>query len=122
VVFGPRPRSFRQRLTRRKKAAALVAALRLKVGTAGLKIVDEFSISSGKTRDAVRAVKQVSGEGKTLLVLGHADETTLRACRNVAGLKVKPPQTISAFDVWYHDSVVMTKEALAGLTERLSHE
>ena len=122
VAFGPNPRDFHYRLTRKKKKMALISALRMKIREGGFFILDEMSISSGKTKEMSALLGSLSLSGKTLLVLGEPDEKTLRSSSNLSYLALQSPLLVSAFETLFYDNFLLTKEALAILSERLKNE
>ena len=51
VAFGPKPRSYRIRLPRKMKQLSVRSILSLKNSENLLKVVEDFNVESGKTRD-----------------------------------------------------------------------
>ena len=62
VVFGPTPRSYRQRTPRRMRRQALVASLSDKVRNDELIVVDEINVAGAKTSQ-MAAVLEALGRG-----------------------------------------------------------
>jgi len=122
VAFGPNPRDFHYRLTRKKKKMALISALRMKIRESGFFILNEVSIFSGKTKEMSALLDNLSLSGKTLLVLGELNEKTLRASSNLSHLTLQSPLLLSASEILFYDNLLLTKKALAILSERLRNE
>ena len=58
--------------------------------------------------------------GSTLLIDGaEVNQGFARAARNVVGLDVLPSQGANVYDILRRDTLVLTKEAVAKLQERL---
>ncbi len=68
TVFGPQPRSYDYRLTRKVQKGALRAALTQKLRDGQVIVVDALSVSEIKTRAAAEMLKRIGVEGKVLLV------------------------------------------------------
>ena len=56
VVFGPRPRDYGYRLPRKIKRLAIRSILSQKQQESRLKVVEDFSVESGKTRELVKVL------------------------------------------------------------------
>ena len=70
VVFGPKPRDFTKKISKKTKALALRKALteRLKMGD--VVIVDDLKLASPKTKDFVSLMSTLELTGTTLVVDG----------------------------------------------------
>src|SRR5215469_16899681 len=51
TIFGPKPRDFSYSMPKKAKRQALKSILSLKAQSNTLKIIEDFSVESGKTRD-----------------------------------------------------------------------
>ena len=48
------------------------------------------------------------------------DEMLYMSARNLPGVTVLPPEGVNVYDILKHKSLVMTKDAVDALTERLT--
>src|SRR6202163_3505842 len=68
TVFGPQPRSYDFKLSKKVERGALRAALAQKLKDGELVIVDVLAASEIKTKAAVELLKRLGCEGKAVLV------------------------------------------------------
>jgi large subunit ribosomal protein L4 len=118
VVFGPQPKNYDVRLPRKKRQAALRAALTWKLQAGDLTLLDGMEVSEGKTRE-VASWLGANGwlEGGALLV--HTGDAPLlgRAARNLKGVKVTQPGGINLYDLFAFRHLLLTREALDKVVE-----
>ena len=119
TVFGPLPRDYSYRLPAEARRRALCVALSAKKRDERLLIVDRLEVSSGKTRDMVKAIAGL-GVRSALIVLAGADAQLERAARNLANVKVIQVAGVNVYDLLAYEHVVLTTDALKGVQERLS--
>ena len=126
IVFGPLPKEYYEKVNRKKRQGAFRAVLSSKLERNEIVVVEGFSFGQvPKTKDFVSALKTLGAKGKTLVVTAAKDETLLRAAGNLAGSSETPTRVevvdaLSIFDLLTADTLVITKDALAALQERLA--
>lgn len=111
IVFGPQPRRVRLDLPKKMKKAALLSALSAKMidkKIVGLTGIDK---SSGKTKEITNLLKKV-GTDSALIVTGDKQDHVVRAARNIPGTNVLPSNLINAYEIFKHDLLLVTKEAV----------
>lgn len=125
VAHGPQPRDYSTRQNRRERIRALASVLTQKVAAQELVIVTGFEVSSGKTKDAIDALKRLGVEtskGVCLLMDGMGAETE-RSLRNIPGVLVLGASGINVYDVLNHGVLVADRDTVekvqAQLVERL---
>src|SRR6267378_2714383 len=74
VVFGPRPRDFSKKVSRSTKQLALRKALSERLSAGDVVVVDDFKLSSPKTKDFVGVLSTLKLDGTTLIVAQAADK------------------------------------------------
>ncbi len=119
--FGPKPRDYSYSLPKKVKGLALRSALILKAREGRLRVLDELRMNQPKTKVASELLKALKVKGTSLLVVPGRDEPLKRACRNLAGLRLSSPSTLNAYEVLRNDWLVITKEGLLFIEERLTH-
>ena len=112
VVFGPTPRSYRQRTPRRMRRQALVASLSDKVRNDELIVVDEISVDAPKTSQMAAVLEALDAGRNAILVADGSDEGVIRSARNIPGLRMLPASLLNALDLVSHRKVVMTLDAV----------
>ena len=74
IAFGPRPRDYRHRTTKRARRQALLAVLSEKVREDRLIILDHLVLERHKTKEMVQVLEALDTGPSVLLVADGADE------------------------------------------------
>jgi large subunit ribosomal protein L4 len=112
VVFGPHPRSYRQRTPKRMRRLALVSVLSDKVRDGELMVIDSFALDQPKTAEMARILETLDVTSSVLLVVDGSDAAFVAASRNIQKLKTLPASLLNALDLMNHRKVIMTVEAV----------
>ncbi len=119
IVFGPVVRDHSHDLTKKFRKLGLKTALSAKAKEGNLVIIDELKLSSPKTQD-LKAKLAVCGYEKCLFIDGkEVDINFALASRNIIGIDVLPSIGANVYDILKKDKLVLTKEAVSCLEERL---
>ncbi|HNX59505.1 MAG TPA: 50S ribosomal protein L4 [Spirochaetota bacterium] len=117
TVFGPVPRSYRIDLPKKLKDAAFRSLLTIKAKEGSIKVIDDFKVESGKTKDMNKILKTVELV-KGLLVGSTNDEKFKRSIRNIEDVKYNDASRISGRDVFYSKKLVLTESAVKYINEK----
>jgi large subunit ribosomal protein L4 len=121
VVFGPKPRSYRIRLPRRIKQLSIRSCLSMKAGEKLLKVVEDFNVESGKTRDFFSiASSLVEEQSRKRVLFIDADRKTMnrRAGRNISWIRYYDANLLSTRELYYASQLVLTESAVKVLNEK----
>jgi large subunit ribosomal protein L4 len=102
-------------MPKKAKRLALKTILSLKVQSDILKIVEDFSIESGKTRDLVGILKNFGADERTVIVLKDDDGKVKRAGANIPWLSFLSYNRLRAHDLFYGRRVIMLETAAKNL-------
>jgi len=116
-VFGPKPRDYGYALPRKVKRLALVSILSLKAKEDRLRVVADFTVESGKTKDLVAALKNLVTDERTVVVLKDDDAMIRRAGRNVPWLSFLSFNRLAAHDLFYCRKLLLLETAARKLNE-----
>ena len=119
TVFGPQPRGYDFKLSKKVERGALRAALAQKMKEGELVVVDVLTAAEIKTKAAVELLRRLGITGKAVLVDVAVDEKMYRSVRNIPGVSLVPSARLTARDVIYAGQVVATRGALEKLQEAL---
>jgi large subunit ribosomal protein L4 len=124
TVFGPRPRSFAQRMPRKMRRLALRSALSVKAGEGRVRVIDGFGLE-GDVPSTKRIVELLRGFGvqadeTALVVLPVANDLVARSANNLPWVKVILAQNLNLYDIFTHDQLLIAKDALELLEESLA--
>ncbi|GAB6393174.1 MAG: 50S ribosomal protein L4 [Treponematales bacterium] len=115
VIFGPKPRDFSYSVSKKAKRRAMKTILSLKVRENNLKIVEDFSIESGKTRDLAGLLSNFGENARTVIVLKDDDAMIKRAGANIPWLSFLSYNRLRAHDLFYGRRVLMLESAAKNL-------
>jgi large subunit ribosomal protein L4 len=119
TIFGPVVRSHATDLPKKLRALALRMALSAKNASGKLIILDDAKPASHKTKEMAVALNNL-GLSSALFVTGkEVDANFARATHNIPKIDVLPSQGANVYDILRRDTLVLTKEAVSDLTERL---
>ncbi|AEF83289.1 50S ribosomal protein L4 [Leadbettera azotonutricia] len=134
VVFGPKPRDFSYSMPKKAKQLAIKTILSLKVQSDMLKIVEDFTVESGKTKDLLGILKNFGPGLRTVLVL-RGEEVDVKtekddraevlpgvrmikqAGNNISWLSFLSHNRLRAHDLFYGRSIIMTESAAKKLND-----
>jgi large subunit ribosomal protein L4 len=117
-AFGPVVRSHAHDLPKKVRALALKHALSDKARGEKLIVIADTKVADAKTK-ALAARLAGLGLDNALIVDGAEVEANfVLAARNLPRIDVLPVQGINVYDILRRDTLVLTKAAVAALTER----
>ncbi len=120
VVHGPKPRDHAHDLPKKVRKLGLRCALSAKAAAGELMVVDLAAFEQSKTR-ALAEVAGRLGWGSALVVDGAVvNDAVARAARNLKGVDVLPARGANVYDILRHETLVLTRNGVAALSERLS--
>ncbi len=112
VVFGPTPRSFRQRTPKRMRRQAMLAVLSDRAREGALVVLERLELESMKTKEMAEGLRALGAESSVLLVGDGADPAVLRCARNIPRVKMLPAALLNTVDLLNHRMLVMTVDAV----------
>jgi large subunit ribosomal protein L4 len=119
VVFGPKPRSYVQRVNKKVRHAALRSALADKAGSESVFILDGFDQT--KTKAAQRCLQAAGITGRVLIIVdpsSEGDDAVDLAFRNLSTSAFSLQGSLSAYDIVAAEAVVFTAGAYERFVER----
>ena len=117
VVFGPRPRSYEQRLPRKMKRLALLGALTAKYGDGAVRVVEDLALEAIRTRELVGYLSALNAAGRVLVVAPSRDQRLTLSARNLPDVEVILANSLNVVDVLNADLLLIEQPALATLAE-----
>ncbi len=112
VVFGPRPRSYRQRTPKRMKRQAIKIVLSDKAREQQLVVLDKLEIAEAKTKQVAQVLSALEVNSSVLLVGETITDDVVRAARNIPKVRTLPVALLNAVDLLNANKVVMTVDAV----------
>ena len=113
TIFGPRPRNYRQNLTKKVKSLARKSALSYKVKDEQLYIVEDFNFEQPRTKEFVNILDALDVNGKKILLLTNGKlETVYKSGRNIPKVKILEANKASTYDILNNQVLLIQKSAL----------
>ena len=122
TIFGPKPKDFSYSIPKKAKRQALKTILSLKAQSDMLKIIEDFSIDSGKTKDLASLLKNFDPGLRTVLILKDDDPKIKRAASNIPWVKYLSYNRLEAHELFYGRQVLMLETAAKNLNEFYGEE
>ncbi len=119
VAHGPVVRSHATELPKKVRQLAMKCALSAKAKDGKLIIVDALAPKDHKTKAMAEAFKAFGIESALIVGGKEIDAKFARATRNLPKVDVLPVQGANVYDILRRDTLVMTKDAVNDLTEKL---
>lgn len=121
VTFAARPRNYSQKVNKKVYRKAISCILSQLLREEHLKVVDNFELSSNKTRDFVVFLKENNLPEKDLLIVTNAiDENIVLASRNIPTVEVINTREINPYTLLKYSNVVILEDAIKDLEELYS--
>jgi large subunit ribosomal protein L4 len=118
VIFGPQPRDYSYTLPKKIKRLAFKSILSLKASDDEcFRVVEDFSIETGRTRDLVQILNNFPLEGRTVVILGEDDAMIRRAGGNIKDLQFLTYNRLRAHDLYYGKNILVLEGAAKKLGE-----
>ena len=112
IVFGPHPRSYRQRMPRKMRRLALRSALSVKAGDDQVVLLDDLKMEIPRTAEMVAMLGNLGIDSTALLLLPEANPEVERSARNLPGVKVLRANCLNVRDILGYDYLIMPLASL----------
>ena len=120
TIFGPVVRSHETVLPKKVRKLALRHALSSKQKEGALFIIENAEMKKPQTKAHRRRICQGRlGQAATIIDGKTVDEGFAKAARNIKYVDVLPGIGANVYDILRHKQLVLTKDAVAHLEERL---
>jgi large subunit ribosomal protein L4 len=122
VVFGPKPRDFSKKVSKKTKQLALRKALSERLKAGDVVVVDDLKLTSPKTKEFVGVISKLELKGTTLVVSAGNDKNLTLASRNIGNVALTTSDSLNTYDVLRPDKLLFTKSAFEKVSDRLTKE
>ncbi len=120
VVFGPHPRSYEFKVPNKVVKLAMRSALSAKLADEELIVVDEFGFEKPSTKQAAAALKALSCDQRTTVVIADDDVNAYLSLRNLKKVNVIPVSEANTYELIDNKKLIFTSAALERLEEVLA--
>ncbi len=117
IVFGPHPRDYSLKLSKKMKKKALFSALSARNAEHALTIVAGAEKMSPKTKEAAKtfANLSVADKKRVLFVVSDTAESVKKSTRNLPYITILPYAQLNTYDVVSAHAIVFMQEAAVKL-------
>ncbi len=112
TVFGPQPRSYRQKMPRKMRRQALRSALSVKAAGSQVILLDALEMDEPKTKEVIGILRNLGVDSSALIVLPRRDEVILRSVRNLPRVRTLVAQYLNVRDLLKFDYILMPLASL----------
>ncbi|HLZ93896.1 MAG TPA: 50S ribosomal protein L4 [Candidatus Dormibacteraeota bacterium] len=120
AVFGPRPRSYDQRMPKQMRRLALRSALSQKAIDGQVRVIEAFGFEEPKTKQAADLMDAMGFDGTTLVVLPAPNLVVSRSFENLSGSKIILARNMNVRDLLTYNYLLIAKDSLELLQENFS--
>ncbi len=120
VIFGPRVRDHAHDLPKKVRRLALRCALSSKRADGKLVVLDEAKVAESKTAALAGRLDKLGWSDVLIIAGAEIDGNFARAAANIPRVDVLPQQGANVYDILRCDTLVLTKDAVKHLEERLA--
>ena len=117
VVFGPHPRSYRQRMPKQMRRLALRSALSQKAIEGRVRVIDGFGFDEPRTKLAADLMAAIGFDDTILVVLPAPNFVVSRSFENLGGAKIILARNMNIRDLFSHTYLLIVKDSLDLLEE-----
>lgn len=108
TVFGPKPRNYEIRLTKKMRQLARKSALTYKARENAIMVVEDFSFEAPKTKEMITILEALQLMGKKVLILtGATDRNVYRSSRNIPRISTLEASKPSTYEITNADVILI---------------
>mgnify|MGYP003331218432 CR=1 FL=1 len=121
TIFGPRVRSYSQKLNKNVKKLARKSALSIKMKEKAISVVEDFDFDTPKTKSFTDVVNALGlSDKKALFVLGSVNKNIYLSSRNLKRSSVVTNSEISTYNIMNAQHLVLSESSLEQIESNLS--
>jgi len=117
VVFGPKPRNYRQSMPRKMRRLALKCLLSAKVREGNIRLVQELDFKGPKTKDMINVLSSLGIDSSTLVLTAQSTPNVVKSAANLPEVKVLPSALINVLDLLSYEMLVATVPAIHNIEQ-----
>jgi len=118
TVFGPQPRTYQVRMTRKMKQSARRSVLSIKARAEAITVVEDFNYDQPATRQIANLLGAFELEGKKVLLLtASTDLNIYKSGRNIPGVEVREANRANTYEILNADHLLIQAGGLKVLED-----
>lgn len=113
TIFGPKPRTYTVRLTKKAKRLARKSALSLKASEEAIKVIQNLNFEEPRTKQVVELIEAFKLTGKKVLILtANVNKNVLLSARNIPGVSVLEANKPTTYEIMNADELLLLLDAI----------
>lgn len=112
IVFGPRPRDYRQGLPKKMRQLALRCVLSVKLKDNELVVLEDLTLAEPKTREIAGILTALGVSSSALIITASPQENVIKSARNLPRVKTTPASLLNVVDILSSQKLVITVDAV----------
>jgi len=121
TIFGPRVRSYSQKLNENVKKLARKSALTLKIKSKAVSVVEDFDFELPKTKSFSDVINALGiKDKKSLFILGGVNKNVYLSARNLERSSVVTNSEISTYEIMNAQHIVFLESSIKQIESNLS--
>jgi len=121
TMFGPEPRDYSFKLNKKVKRLAGKSVLSAKAKDKMIKVLEDFTLDSPKTKSFTEILANLALTGKkSLFILGDKNDNIYLSSRNLANTQVLTAADVNTYDLLHADQLILCESSLEKLQNRLN--
>jgi large subunit ribosomal protein L4 len=117
VVFGPKPRTYRQSMPKKMRKLALKCLLSAKVREGNIRLVQELDFKGPKTKDMINVLSSLGIDSSALILTAQSTPNVVKSAANLPEVKVLPSALINVVDLLSYKMLVATVPAIRNIEQ-----
>jgi large subunit ribosomal protein L4 len=117
VIFGPKPRTYRQSMPKKMRKLALKCLLSAKVREGNVKLVQELDFKGPKTKDMINVLSSLGINSSALILTAQSTPNVVKSAANLPEVKVLPSALINVVDLLSYEMLVATIPAIHNIEQ-----
>ena len=112
IIFGPKPRSYRQEMPKKMRRLALRCTLSAKAREGELTVLEALEFDQPKTRQMAEILVTLGVDSPALIVTSEPEENVIKSARNLMGIKTMPANMLNVVDILANKRLLMTETSV----------
>ena len=117
VVFGPKPRTYRQAMPRKMRKLALKCLLSDKIREGNIRLLQELDFEEPKTKSMINVLSSLGIDDSTLILTGQSTPNVVKSAANLPEVKVIPSDLINVLDLLSYEILIATVPAIRNIEQ-----
>lgn len=117
VVFGPKPRTYRQSMPRKMRKLALKCLLSDKVREGNIRLLQELDFEEPKTKAMINVLSSLGIDNSTLILTGQSTPNVVKSAANLPKVKVLPSDLVNVLDLLSYEILIATLPAIRNIEQ-----